>query len=401
MESRKKYWLSRDLWGFGLASFFNDFSHEMATSILPMFVEQLVGPHNAPLALGIINGISNVISSVTKLGVGFISDRLSNVKPLLIVGYSMTPLFICLIGTAQYVWQIVAYRTCAWIGRGLREPPRDAWLTEVTNQKDIGKAFGFQRAFDTLGAIAGPLVAFIALHYISLRSIFFISFIPGIFSVLSIIFIVGKYVKRASVPGHVSVFSQWRSLPKEFVYFVTIRFLFGIGNFNITLIILRAQELFSQVSSSSFVASSWAIGLYIIFNVIRFCGEYSTGFLSDYVNRKYLLALLGFGLFALVCLGLLYQPHTVFAWSVLFIMAGITTATVTVVEKAYAADLLPDYLRGTGYGVLQATKGFGELFSGLLIGTLWTFGSATIAFSCAAAISFISMLLLLVNKKSY
>jgi MFS family permease len=404
MQSGKKHWLTKDLLGFGLASFFNDFSHEMAISILPLFVEQLIGSAGAPLALGIINGISNAVSSFTKVYSGFISDRLANIKPLLVIGYAVTPLFIGLLGTAHHMWHVVIYKTCAWIGKGLREPPRDAWLTEITDKKDFGKAFGFQRALDTLGAIAGPLVAFFALSYVSLKTIFFISLIPGLFSVLSIMVIVGKYVKPPSSPSFepTDIFSQLYALPQSFNYFVVIRFLFGIGNFNVMLLILRSQDFFSaHAQMSSIVATSTAIALYVVFNIIRLFGEFGSGVVSDYVNRNYLLALLGFGLFGCVCLGLIIHAHSIIGWALIFIMAGLSTATVTVVEKVYAADLLPDYLRGTGYGILHAVKGIGELFAGLFIGGLWTYISATTAFSCAAAISFIAMFLLLIVKNPH
>src|ERR1700722_17914522 len=184
---QKLQWLKENIFGFGLTSFFNDFSHEMTTAILPAFIQQLIGASHAPLALGLISGISDASASFIKVWAGIIADRLKRYKLFLIIGYGLTPLFVGIIGTANYLWQITVYKTIAWIGRGMREPVRDAWITQIVDQSNYGQAFGFVRALDTLGAIMGPLVAFFALKFYALSTIFLISFIPGIFSVLSLI----------------------------------------------------------------------------------------------------------------------------------------------------------------------------------------------------------------------
>src|SRR5579871_5684578 len=159
-----KSWLNRNVIGFCSASFFGDWCHEMTTAILPMFVAQLTGAAYAPFALGFIQGFSDAISTGAKLLSGWLSDRVPFYKPFLIIGYALVALFLALVGTAQSVIAILIYKTIAWFGRGLREPMRDTWLAAVVPVSLYGRAFGLQRAWDTLGALSGPIITFLLLH---------------------------------------------------------------------------------------------------------------------------------------------------------------------------------------------------------------------------------------------
>jgi MFS family permease len=391
----KQYQIKKNIFGFGLTSSFNDFSHEMATAVLPAFVEQLVGQASTPSMLGIISGISDAAASLVRVYSGILTDRIKNYKFFLIIGYALTPLFSGLIGTANYIWQIMLYKTIAWTGKGLREPMRDTWIAQIVHPSRYGQAFGFVRAFDTVGAILGPLVAFIALKYCSLRTIFFISFIPGIASVAALILLT-KEEKVHAITQHVYHWKQQlQNLPKRFNYFVAIMFIFGIGNFNKMLIIYRAQEVFTGEKVSSVVATSWAILLYVLFNIVRSISEYSLGTLSDYVSRKNILAIMGFGLFGLASSILMASPTSMIVWFIIFLAAGISTGTVTSVEKAYSAQLLPTNVRGTGFGLLQMFDGIGDLASSVIVGYLWVGISPASGFLYAAVMSFIAMILLL------
>lgn len=394
---KKNKWLNRNIWGFGLTSFFNDFSHEMTTAILPAFIGQLTGGVNASIVLGIITGVSNAVSSLIKVWSGILTDKIKNYKLFLIIGYAITPLFVALIGSAQYIWQILIYKTFAWAGRGMREPMRDTWITDITDSLDYGKAFGFVRALDTLGAIAGPLVAFIALKFYSLRTIFFLSLIPGILSVLSLIFLTKEELKNTKIYKYISFKENLKKLPKKFNYFVFIMLFFGISNFSKLLIIYRAQEIFS-INVSALTATGWTILLYILFNIIRAISEFGIGSLSDFMNRKNLLAILGFGFFSITNLMLILSSAKNWIWVLIFLCVGISTGTVTALEKAYSAQLLPEEVRGTGFGILQMIDGIGDLISSIFVGFLWSFISPEFAFFYAAIFSAISAYLLISFK---
>lgn len=401
MNIFKQKWLSKTLFGFSLTSFFNDFNHEMITAILPLFVLPLVGEAQAPLMLGIIGGFSTFARSCADLLGGWLGQKIKNQKIFLVIGYSITPIFCCLIGTAKSVFLILLYRVIAWAGRGMREPIRDAWLAQILNSKDYGKGFGFLRAMDTLGAIAGPLVAYLVISKVALQNIFLIALVPGILSILSVIFLVENYY--AKTESKIYRYTQiWSSLSKSFKQFLAIRFLFGIAQFDSVLIILRAQEYITGHKVSSIVAAGWAILFYTFFNCIRLLCEFNIGLLSDYypkISKRIIIAVLGFGTLATATFLLTFTHiHTV-VWFLIFMFAAISLACVTVLEKTYTAELVPHHYLSPSYGILLTLIGISSLLAGLIVGSLWSYYSPQIAFGYASVTSFIAMLLMLFYQK--
>jgi MFS family permease len=190
------------------------------------------------------------------------------------------------------------------------------------------------------------------------------------------------------------------SLPKSFHFFLLVMFIFGIGNFNRTLLLLRTQNILTPVNGLV-IAGSFSILLYAFRNVIQAFADYAIGHLSDIFGRKVLLAFFGFFVFGLMSLGLAFPIPTLCFFVLLFALSGISAAAYTALEKAYAADLLPAHLRGTGYGVLQTIDGVGDFISSFMVGFLWSAISPASGFIYAAVLSTGSavMLFALRNKK--
>lgn len=394
----KNSWLNKNIFGFSLASFFNDFCHEMTTAILPAFIEYIIEPTYAPLALGMIQGVADAASTVMKLISGWLADTVSFYKPFLIVGYGLTSI-VALIGTTHSTLLILIYKTIAWIGRGIREPMRDTWIAKIVSPQFYGRTFGFHRAWDTLGALMGPLCAFILLKMdFSLPSIFFISFIPGILSMLPIIFLTHETKEQTQKIEHIKFKEQIKKLPSNFNYFLLVMFIFGIANFNQALLIYRVQELLSGTATSSVVATGWAIAFYTFFNLIRGISEFGIGTLSDFTNRKNLLAIFGFGAFGITSIGFMIQTTQIWFWFLIFALAGLSAGTVKSLEKSHAATLLPELIRGTGMGVLQSIDGVGDLISSVVVGGLWSIFSPFIGILYAVILSFIAMFMLILKK---
>jgi len=394
-------WLNKNIFGLGLTSFFSDMSHEMTTAVLPAFLVSLVGNALAPQLLGIISGLSDAASSFVKTFAGWISDRIKKRKGLIVIGYATTGLFAGLTGLAASWWGVLWYRTLAWMGRGLREPPRDALIADSVSPKHYGRAFGFHRAMDTLGAIAGPLFVFFALAHVGIRSIFIYSFIPGILAVFVVVLLTKEKSKEDSGTRSIGFWKDIAALPKEFRLFLFIMFLFGIANFNRTLLLLRMQEVLTP-TIGLILAGSFTILLYTLRNAVQAVANYLVGHLSDIFGRKVLLAFFGFFIFGIMSLGLAYPIPTFWFFVLIFILSGISAASYTALEKAYAADLLPSHLRGTGYGVLQTVDGIGDFVSSFMVGFLWSALSPSVGFIYATVLSFGSAMLLytLRNKKT-
>lgn len=393
-----KSWLNKNIIGFCSASFFGDWCHEMTTGILPMFVAQLVGPLYAPISLGFIQGCADAAATITKLLSGWLADRVSYYKPFLIIGYGMTGIFLALIGTAHSISAIFIYKVGAWLTKGLREPMRDTWLAKIVPPQLYGRAFGLQRAWDTLGALVGPLTVFLLLKInISLSLLFFISSIPAIFAVLSILLLTQEKEPQQKRTHTLHFFEHIKTLPSEFISFMWIMFLFGMGNFNSALLIYRVQQLWGY-EHSLIIATSQGVLLYIFFNLIRACSEFGIGALSDYVNRKKLLAFFGFGFFGITAIGFMAYTTSLWFWLIFFGCAGVSAGTVKALEKAHAAYILPENVRGIGLGLLQSVDGIGDLLSSIVVGALWSTISPFVGLMYAAILSFIAMFLLLFHS---
>ncbi|RME95742.1 MAG: MFS transporter, partial [Verrucomicrobia bacterium] len=154
-------WLNRTVLGIGLASLFSDWSHEIATAVLPAYLASLGA---AAAWLGLIEGVADGLSSFAKMGSGYYTDKLRRRKPIAVLGYLVTSLSTAALALTSAAWQVLAARSVAWLGRGVRTPVRKALLAAAVTRETYGRAFGFERMMDTLGAIVGPATAFLLLE---------------------------------------------------------------------------------------------------------------------------------------------------------------------------------------------------------------------------------------------
>lgn len=379
-------WLTRNVFAIGMLSLFSDMGHELTTAVLPLFLATFGG---VAAALGMIEGVSDAASSLLKLWMSYYSDRVGRRKPILAVGYFVT----AMMGAFGFVtawWQMLVIRAIAWIGRGARGPVRDALLSESVPPEAHGRAFGFEGAMDTLGAILGPAIALSLVGVIALRHIFFIAFIPGAITVFIALFVIQD---RPRAPQqNLRMIASLRDLPPMFWRYVGAVGVFGLGNFAHTLLVLRAVSLLTP-HYGSVVAGRYGIGLYILHNVLYAAVSYPAGALGDRVNKKTLLSL-GYALFGLMCLLFMANPTSIPMLAFLFILAGVYVGIVDAMERALAADLLPLERRGVGYGALATANSFGDLLSSIVVGQLWAHVSIAAGFGYGAVLTLLGALFL-------
>lgn len=380
-------WLTRNLAAIALLSLFSDMGHEMVTSVMPFFVAALGG---SAAAVGIIEGASDFFSSLAKVWIPHYSDRIGRRKPFLIVGYLLTAAKgIMALATSWHA--VLLVRVVAWTGRGMRGPVRDAMLADSVAPEYTGRAFGLHRAADTVGAILGPAIALGLLELgWNYREIFLMSLLPGGLTILIVIFVLREAASRS---GHGRSFREsLGGLPRGFLGFVAAAGTFGLGNFGHTLLILHAQQQLAP-SMGAARADTGAIGLYMLFNVTYALASYPAGRLSERMSKRALLAL-GYLLFALMCIGFYVFDGRISALPPLFALGGLYIAIVDTVEGAFAAELLPEHLRATGYGVLGTVNGVGDLVSSLAVGLLWAKVSVASGFIYAVALTTLGTMLL-------
>ena len=391
-------WLNRNIIGVSLTSLFSDMSHEMATSILPFFVTTLVGGSAsvAAAAVGLIEGTSDGASSLVKSYSGYWTDKTGRRAPVMYLGYLLTGVLIPAIGFATSWLQVLGLRVAGWVGRGARGPPRDALMSESVTPETRGKAFGFQRSFDTIGAFIGIAIAYLLIPLLPLSSIFFVSVVPGIASVIVVVALVRSRSRRAE-HELASFISSVKGLPRRFRFFLVGVGLFGMVNFSNTIFNLRAFQIL-QPSMGFAGASQLAVLLLLVLNVVYAASAYPAGFLSDRMSKRFLLAG-GYILFGLACAASVFEVPSIPILLVIFVLAGFSVGVVDAVEGAYTADFLEPTQRGVGYGVLQTVNGVGDFVSSSLIGFLITLVSPAFGFGAFAILSGGSAVLLLVLTK--
>ncbi|MGA9883062.1 MAG: MFS transporter [Candidatus Acidiferrales bacterium] len=384
-----KRWLTRGVLGIGLASLFSDWGHEAATAILPAFLTTLGAP---AFALGVIEGIADGLSSFSKLAGGWIADRPEWRKPTGIVGYSATALTTFAYSFAQSWPMVLLLRGVGWIGRGSRGPSRDSLLADSVDSEHAGRAFGFERAMDSLGAVFGPGCALALLGILGARGVLRWTLLPGLIAAVCFAFVapVGKALKGRRAPSIRASFTQ---LPKTFWYFLAGVFTHGIGDFAPTLLILRATQILTPRFGMG-RATTIAIALYTFHNVVNSAASYPAGALGDRLSKRGLLAI-GYLVAAAAYAGFIFERPTLPALAVLFALAGVHGGFQESLEKSVAAEMLPRANRGSGFGVLAAANGLGDVLSSIVVGALWSAVSPAAGFAYAAAFTGFGAVLIL------
>jgi len=394
-------WLNRNVVGMGLTSLLCDAGHEMATAVMAGFLTVLGAP---VYALGMIEGVSDALSSFVKLGAGWWSDRLGHRKAITTAGYALTGGAFTLFAVAVSWPLVLVGRMVAWFGRGIRGPLRDAMLAESVAPADRGKAFGFHRAGDTLGAIIGPLIAaalmFLLQPYASenpsmpFRIVFLLTLAPGLGSAVAFALMVKE--KRRPANHGIKFWASVRALPRNFRRFLVGVGVFGAGDFSHTLLILAATQLLTG-RYSAVTAAQIAALLYALRNVLYTAASYPVGALSDRFSRRGLLVI-GYVLGAVVMVGFVVTFATatssIVLLAVLFGLAGVFIAVEDALEGVLTADLVPDEsIRGTAYGVMGTVNGMGDFISSVVVGLLWSL-SPVIGFAYAAVAMLLGAMLL-------
>lgn len=365
----------------------------MATAILPMF---LVSVGGSAALLGVIEGVADAGVSFMKLLSGWYSDYIGKRKPFAVIGYFLTAIGVGSFFLAFSWTQILLSRVIAWLGRGTREPARDALLVDSTEPQYYGRAFGFHRGMDTLGAIVGPAVAFFLIKSMPLRSIFLVALIPSVLSFLTIALLVKERRKITTDPP-TRLIESIKLLPSTFRLFLVAVGIFGLGNFADSLLILRATQLLTPVKGA-IVAGSLAILLYTLHNVFYAVFSFPIGAAADRFGKKTLLSL-GYLLTGVTSLGFILNTANLAYLGLFFLLAGIAIAITDALERTIAADLLPEQLRGTGYGTLATVNGIGDFGSSTVVGFLWAAISPVAGFGYGAIMTMLGGLLLVTLKK--
>lgn len=402
IESSSSGWLNRTIIGAGLTSALGDFCYETTTVILPGFLAVLGIP---AAALGFIEGIADAVASFTKMASGFIADKVGHRKALVLIGYALTPLGQVLIALAVGLPLLLLGRVVSWFGKGLRGPLRDAIVVQSVSTQTRGRAFGFHRAMDTLGAVAGPLLGVALLGWARtlgvddptepFRLVFWVSIIPGVLAVLAFLMLV-KDPRHSPNPA-LKFFSTLRELPGRFKRYLVAVGVFGSGDFSHSLLILAATTLLTP--SIGVVQAAQVAGLlYVWRNIVQVATSYPIGVLADrFGSLAVLLAgyLLGVLTAVLVVIAFLLSSDSLLLLGAIFFIAGLYVAVQEALESTVTADMVSVDRLTTSYGALGTVNGTTKFISSTLVGWVWTAISPAFGFGLAAVLMLVGSVALI------
>ena len=367
----------------GLASFFADISSEMITPILPLFIASLGG---AGIMIGLIGGLSDSMVAFSKIISGYYSDKLGKRKSLVIAGYSFSALGKLFMAFSTSSYHLLILRPIERIGKGIREPPRDALVGETTSKKIRGKIFGVIKAMDTAGAILGSILVFFLLYRFSfsLKSIFLIAGAIAFVSIISLFFLKDSRKK----PFKEGLMKGLKDLPPAFRTFLMVATLFALADFTYMFFILKAKDYFASYSIP--------VLLYIVFNIVYALLAFPAGMISDKIGRRKVL-IYGYIIFIATCISFIYSK-TLASFILSFSLYGIAYALIVGNERAFASDLAPKKEMGTAMGTFHTFIAIAALPGSLLAGYLWQYHSHNFPFIMGAVLAVFALFALATSK---
>ena len=336
---------------------FTDISSEMIFGILPVFMIDELGLGKG--IFGFIEGLGESVGYGSRTFSGALSDKIGRRKPLVFLGYFLStvakPLF-----AISSAWQhVLAIRISDRLGKGIRNSPRDALLSDSVNITQVGRAFGLHRSLDSVGAVVGPLIAFLLIPLLGIREIFWISLIPAAAALVIILFFVKE---KRIIPRDATVLSNFREVLRgQFLLFMIVFTVFSLGAFNFSFILLEGMD-------SGLTAALIPI-VYVVINIAHAISGYPAGILSDRIGPQKIL-LIGFGLFFAVALLGFSDTNT---WHVTIAMAsifGIYLGISITSQKTIVSKIASEKLRGTVFGIYYLFIGVSFLITNTVFGVL-------------------------------
>jgi len=386
-DNKLKNKIPKNVFILGLVSFFNDVASEMVYPIMPIFLTSVLKV-STPI-VGLIEGIAESTAAIGKFIFGYLSDKVGKRKPFVISGYSFSTISKVLIGLSN-VWPLVLLaRFIDRLGKGVRTGARDSLLLQNTTKKNKGFIFGYHRAFDSAGAVFGPIIGLILIYLFkeNLRFIFYFAAIPGIIGILLLIFFVREKVRDRSLtrsPGFSTASPQrgprrlsqngsprylkdftdnfsliWQN--KKLSLFFVASIIFSLGNSSDAFLILRAKNLG--------LTTILVVLTYVLYNLSQTVLATPMGKLADRIGAKKVFEG-GLLIFSAVYFFFGFIKNPIFLW-LLFPIYGVYIAATDGISKAYVSEFITEKESSSYFGLYQMVIAVSSFFASGLAGILW------------------------------
>jgi len=382
----------RNVLYLGLVSFFTDFSTEMILGVLPTFIVNNLGASRA--ILGVIEGSSELTSYVFRMVSGALSDKFRKRKIFVLIGYGLSTISKPFFAVASSWLDAFIIRAVDRVGKGVRTAPRDALIADSVSESISGKAFGIHRTIDQIGAIAGPLVAFVILQTMDIQAVFLLSLIPGAIAVIILIFFVKevaikKLASTTTIVGNIQVLVKEN---KAFVILTIITGVFSLGAFNYSFVLLRATD--------SGIDLSFIPIVYTIINIAHTIIGIPAGILADKIGKEKVI-LISYGIFVLSTIFMIVSINNIYFVYLLAVIFGLYVGISETVQRAIIPKYVPTESRGTAYGLYSLVIGVCFFASNITFGFIWDNYDINMAVTYSISLSLSAIIGMIVFIKRY
>lgn len=357
-------------------SLFTDMASEMLYPIMPFYLKSI---GFSIVLIGILEGFAEAIAGLSKAYFGKYSDLTGRRVPFVQIGYAFSAISKPMMAIFTFpIWVFFA-RTLDRFGKGIRTGARDAILSDEATAETKGKVFGLHRSMDTLGAVLGPAIALLYLHFYpeNYKTLFYLAFLPGVAAFLSTFLLKDKQIIKAKTENKPSVFSflnYWKESPSNYKKVVIGLLIFTLFNSSDVFLLLRAKE--------AGLDDTMVIGVYIFYNLIYALFAFPIGILADKIGLKKIL-LFGFLLFSIVYFGMAFNTNKIICIA-LFFLYGIYAAATEGISKAWISNISEKKDTATAIGTFTGLQSICTMLASSMAGLLWFKYGASVALSVTA-----------------
>ncbi len=368
--------ITRNIWILSLVSLFTDVASEMLYPVMPVYLKSI---GFSIILIGVLEGCAEAVAGLSKGYFGNLSDALGRRLPFVQIGYALSAFSKPMMALSVYPLWIFFARTLDRLGKGIRTGARDALLSDEATPATKGRVFGFHRSMDTIGAVLGPGLALIYLHFYpgSYQLLFMLAFLPGLFAIaLTLLIRENRHEQKAipGKPGFLDFIHYWRRSPAQYRRLAGGLLVFALFNSSDVFLLLKIKEAGSSDST--------VIGVYIFYNLVYALAAYPLGILADRMGMKRVF-MGGLLLFSIVYAGMAFAAQEI-VFLALFFLYGMYAAATEGVAKAWITNICEKKDTATAIGTFTAFQSICTLLASSIAGIVWYSAGATFTFLCSA-----------------
>jgi MFS family permease len=366
-------YISKTVWILSLVSLFTDTASEMLYPIMPIYLKSI---GFSIVLIGVLEGFAEALAGLSKGYFGKLSDNSGKRVPFVRLGYGLSAISKPMMAVFVFPLWIFFARAIDRFGKGIRTGARDAILSDEATVETKGKIFGFHRSMDTFGAVLGPVIALVYLHFYpqQYKTLFYVAFIPGLVAVFASFLLKDKFKIQAKEVKQTSFFSflsYWKTSPAQYRRLLIGLLAFALFNSSDVFLLLKAKQ--------AGLNDTVVIEIYIFYNLVYALCAFPLGIFADKIGLKKMF-IFGLFLFAIVYFGMAFTKNSYIIGG-LFLIYGVYAASTEGISKAWISNISDKKDTATAIGTYSGFQSICALLASSFAGLLWyQFGANTTFF---------------------